>query len=88
MKSFIPFWDTNGETFGSCSSMQATAPNMEMELAIRGAELRSCSFADSMSAAARSSFPIRYGHREMSRGEGLQPQACQKRRLILTCCPG
>ena len=22
MKSFIPFWDANGETFGSCSNMQ------------------------------------------------------------------
>jgi len=34
-------------------------PNMEMELASRGAALRSRLFADSMSAAARSSFPIR-----------------------------
>ena len=34
-------------------------PNMEMELASRGAALRSRLFADSMSAAACSSFPIR-----------------------------
>jgi len=31
VKSFIPFWDANGETFGSCSNMQVDLPNFAVE---------------------------------------------------------